>query len=231
MTRKLGSAGLALSVLFALISLVVKGGIGIGVSRADGLNQDFNITGAKAEITHETANACLNESISCQTSPFHSDSYEILADLALNPTGDFQSDLNQTIFIVLSAGNCTSANNTLFSNSSYVAVIPGASLHKQTNKNFTIYTFEGNVPGIAGGTFPLFDHAEFNLKIPTLGSPTLSVAGNANLCPINGPMALSISGNPFGETPSDSDVDFGCVNIPAPEFNTLDISSAFCPIF
>jgi len=230
MTRKLGSAGLTLSVLFVLISLVVKGGIGIGVSRADGLNQDFNITGAKAEITHETANACLNESISCQTPLFHSDSYAILADLALNPTGDFQSDLNQTIFIALSAGNCMDAINPTF-NLTYVAVIPGASLLKHTNKNFTIYTFEGNVPGIAGGTFPLFDHAEFNLKIPTVGSPTLSIAGNANLCPINGPMALSISGNPFGETPSDSDVDFGCVNIPAPEFNTLDISSAFCPIF
>src|SRR6266481_3672794 len=159
MTRKLGSAGLALSVLFALISLVVKGGI--GVSRADGLNQDFNITGAKAEITRETANACLNESISCQTplfDSFHSDSYEILADLALNPTGDFQSDLNQTIFIALSAGNCTNlnANNTVFSDSTYVAVIPGASLLKHTNKNFTIYTFEGNVPGLTRGSFPLF---------------------------------------------------------------------------
>jgi hypothetical protein len=230
MTRKLGSAGLALSVLFALISLVAKGGV--GVTRADGI-PDLNITDAKAEITHETANACLNQSISCQTSFYHSDSYEILADLALNSTGDFQSDLNQTIFIALSAGNCTNlnANNTVFSNSTYVAVIPGASLHKHTNKNFTIYTFEGNIPGITPGSFPLFDHAEFSLKIPTLGSPTLSLAGNANLCPINGPMALSIFGNPFGETPSDSDVDFGCVNIPAPEFNTLDISSAFCPIF
>ena len=63
MTRKLASAGLALSVIWAVISLVVKGGV--GVSRADGV-ADFNLTSAKAEITHETATTCLNSSVSCQ---------------------------------------------------------------------------------------------------------------------------------------------------------------------
>ena len=233
MIRKLGSAGLALSVLWAIISLVVKGGV--GVSRAQVVTtSDFSITGAKAEITHETANQCLNESISCSSPSSDSDSYEILAKLVLNPTGDFQRDLNQTIFISLAPGNCSNPglNTTLFS--SWIGVIPGASLKKRTDEDFTKYTFEGNIPRernilFFDGTFPLFDRAEFHLKIPTDdGSPTLALEGNANLCPINGPMALGIS---FRETPRDLDSDFACVNIPAPKFETLDISSAVCPIF
>jgi hypothetical protein len=239
MIRKLGSAGLALSVLWAIISLALKGGV--GVSRA-GIPtiQDFNFNGTpKVEITHETANQCLNESISCLTPEFHSDSYEILANLAINPLGDFQSDLNQTIFITLAAGTCPdpNVNSTIFFNSTWTGLIPGGSLHKVTNKNFTIYNFEGNIPGFAGSFAPfavgfsdvfseIFDHMEFNLKIPTTGSPTLSLAGNANLCGINGPMTLGIR---LGENQLEiKDNDFACVNIPTPEFETLDISSAFC---
>src|SRR5271169_6067224 len=116
MSRKLASTGLALSVIWAVISLVVKGGV--GVSRADGV-VDFNLTSAKAEITHETATTCLNSSVSCQgiepvnnetnatqcvspgcllpASSFDSDSYEILANLALFNSTEFQQDLNQDI--------------------------------------------------------------------------------------------------------------------------------------
>ena len=234
MIRKLGSAGLALSVLWAVVSLALKGGV--GVSRAQiPIVQDFNFNGTpKVDITHETANQCLNGSISCLTPEFHSDSYEILANLAINPLGDFQSDLNQTIFITLAAGNCSNPNinSTIFFNSTWTGLIPGGSLHKVSNKNFTIYNFEGNIPGFAGSFSPftdgfseVFDHVEFNLKIPTTGSPTLSLAGNANLCGINGPMALAIR---LGERRLDVDNDFACVNIPTPEFETLDISSAFC---
>ena len=228
MIRKLGSAGLALSVLWAVISLALKGGVGVSQAGIP-IVQDFNFNGTpKVDITHETANQCLdvNQSISCLTPEFHSDSYEILANLAIN-AGDFQSDLNQTIFITLAAGNCSNltVNSSINLNSTWTGLIPGGSLHKVTNNNFTIYNFEGNIPGIAGFS-ELFDHVEFNLKIPATGSPTLSLSGNANLCGINGPMALGIR---LGETLSVS--DSACVNIPAPEFDTLDISSAFCSSF
>ena len=226
MIRKLGSAGLALSVFFALISLVVRGGV--GVSRAQSFVQDFDFNGTpKVDITHETANQCTGSvSISCLRSEFHSDSYEILANLAINPLADFQSDLNQTIFITLAAGNCTGLNSTFNSNSTWTGRIPGGSLHKVTNNNSTIYNFEGNIPGMVEFSPELFDHVEFNLKIPTTGSPTLSLAGNANLCRINGPMSLEIF---LGENQSEiGDDDFACVNIPTPQFETLDISSAFC---
>jgi len=213
-------------VLWAIISLALKGGVGVSRAQVPTV-QDFAFNGTpKVDITHETANQCLNESISCLTPEFHSDSYELLANLAINPLGDFQSDLNQTIFITLAAGNCSNlnVNSTINFNSTWTGLIPGGSLHKVTNNNFTIYNFEGNIPGIAGFS-ELFDHVEFNLKIPTTGSPTLSLAGNANLCGINGPMALGIR---LGETISITDNDSDCVNIPAPEFETLDISSAFC---
>lgn len=223
MIRKLGSAGLALSVLWAIISLALKGGV--GVSQAGGLGPDIALNNPKAGIKHETANQCLvNKSISCLTPEFHSDSYEILTNLAINPLGDFQSDLNQTIFITLAAGTCSDLNSTISLNSTWTGLIPGASLHKHTNKNFTIYNFEGNILGIAGFS-ELFDHVEFNLKIPMIGSPTLSLAGNANLCAINGPMALEIF---LGERQLDGDNDLACVNIPTPEIEKLDISSAFC---
>lgn len=235
MIRKLGSAGLALSVFFAVISLAVRGGVGVSRAQVPPTIQDFDFNGTpKVDITHETANQCLtpSASISCLAPEFHSDSYEILANLAINPFADFQSDLNQTIFIMLAAGNCSNLNvnstiNTTNFNSTWTGLIPGGSLHKVTNNNFTTYNFEGNIPGTVGFGFPeLFDHVEFNLKIPTTGSPTLSLAGNANLCEINGPMALGIF---LGENRFEiKDNDFACVNIPTPQFETLDISSAFC---
>src|ERR1700691_3269561 len=134
MIRKLGSAGLALSVLFALLSLVLKGGV--GQIWAEGLN-DFNLTSAKAEITHETANDCLSPSgsfISC--GGYDSDSYEILADLALSDTAEFESNLNQSIYISLTAATCGNASlNETSPALTWTGIIPGASLHKVTNKN------------------------------------------------------------------------------------------------
>ena len=198
MTRKLASAGLALSVIWAVISLVVKGGV--GVSRADGVREDFNLTSAKAEITHETATTCLNSSfISCQgiepvdnetnstrclgpgcllpANSFDSDSYEILANLALFNSTEFQQDLNQDIQFALIPGYCDMNWNDLSGvpAGTWTGNLPGASLHKVTNKNFTIYNFEGNIPAFTTpgdfvkffGSSAVFDHLEFNLKIPT----------------------------------------------------------------
>ena len=78
-----------------------------------------------------------------------------------------------------------------------------------------------------GGSSTVFDHLDFNLKIPgpgKTGSTTISLEGNANLCAITGPMAFAVyiqdgDGN-----------DFSCVNIPKPNFDTLDISSAACGV-
>jgi hypothetical protein len=262
MTRKLASAGLALSVAWAIISLVVKGGV--GVSRADGL-LDFNLTSAKAGITHETATTCLNSSfVSCQgsesvgnetnstqclgpgclfpASSFDSDSYEILANLALFNSTEFQQDLNNDIQFALAPGSCAQFAGTgdlsVVPPGTWTGNIPGASLHKVTNKNFTIYNFEGNIPAFTTpgdfifkrflGSSAVFDHLEFNLKIPTdrkSGNPTMSLEGNANLCAITGPMAFAVY-----IQDGDGDDDFSCVNIPNPDFDTLDISSAFCNI-
>jgi hypothetical protein len=219
MIRKLGSAGLALSVLFALLSLVLKGGVGLGW--ADGL-VDFNLTSAKIEITHETANECLSPPgsfISC--GGYDSDSYEILANLALSDTAEFESRLNESIFVSLSAGTCGDVGlNESSPTGTWTGIIPGASLHKVTNKNFTIYNFAGNVPTISSG----YDGVQFNLKIPTKGTPTLALSGNANLCQITGPMSLQISFDSF----CIDRIDCPCVDIPAPQFGTLDVSSAAC---
>lgn len=259
MTRKLASGGLALSVIWAVISLVVRGGV--GVSRADGV-LDFNITSATIDITHETATACLGSSfVSCQgvgtnnTLPicrgpgcifgnsFDSDSYDIMASLTLFNSTDFQQDLNNDIQFALAPGDCSMISSDLLNvpPGTWIGNIPGGSLHKVTNKNFTIYNFEGNIAASTASEllqlnstipqFPtVFDHLDFNLKIPgpnKTGSTTMSLEGNANLCAIpSGPMALAVF-IPDG----DLDDDFSCVDIPAPEFDTLDISSGFCSMF
>lgn len=255
MIRKLASAGLALSVVWAVISLVVRGGL--GVSRAGGL-LDLNITSATVDITHETATACLGSSfVSCQgggtnnTLPicfgprclsFDSDSYDITASLTLLNSTDFQQDLNNDIRFALAPGDCSRISSNLLNvpPGTWIGNIPGGSLHKVTNKNFTIYNFEGNIAAsttselFANFTLPefptVFDHLDFNLKIPgpdKTGSTTMSLQGNANLCAIpSGPMALAVF-IPDG----DLDDDFSCVDIPAPEFDTLDISSGFCSVF
>ena len=262
MTRKLASAGLALSVVWAVISLMVKGGV--GVSRADGL-LDFNITSAKADITHETATACLGSSlVSCQeggllTGPikcfgpgcgfgtsFDSDSYDITASATLFNSTEFQQDLNNDIQFALAPGDCSSfagaGNLSEVPLGTWIGNIPGGSLHKVTNSNFTIYNFEGNIAASSngllnetlnfttiGGFSTVFDHLDFNLKIPgpgKTGSTTMSLEGNANLCAITtGPMALAVF-IPDG----DIDDNFSCVNIPAPEFDTLDISTGVCGV-
>jgi hypothetical protein len=256
MTRKLASAGLALSVIWAVISLVVKGGVGI--SRADGVLA-FNITRANVDITHETANVCLNSSsfVSCQSggapflcafgfkcgfgNSFDSDSYDITANLTLFNSTEFQQDLHNDIQFALAPGNCSSFASTddlsMAPLGTWTGNIPGGSLHKVINKNFTIYNFEGNIAAFTTGLNPelnvtqvfggptVFDHLEFNLKIPgpgKTGSTTMSLEGNANLCAITGPMALAVF------IPNSD--DFSCVTIPRPEFGTLDISSGVCVV-
>jgi hypothetical protein len=90
MTRKLATAVLAVSVLWAVGSLAIKGGV--GMSQAQLFSSHFNITSARAEIIHETA-ACArsnNSFVSCERPSFHSDSYEILAQLALYDVSGFQ---------------------------------------------------------------------------------------------------------------------------------------------
>ncbi len=235
MTRKLGSAGLAISVLLAVISLLVKGGVGVSQAILPP-SPDFNLTSAKAEITHETANSCLTPGsfISCLTSPLYSDSFEILANLAVLNT-EFFTDLNQTMYVALFPGNCSTLTNATVGgigrSGGFVIPIPGADLKMHSNKNGTMYTFEGNVQGFPTGVATWagapFVRVEVNFKFPTSGSPTLALEGNANLCGINGPMALTVS---FGDTfdaDFDRDIDGSCVNI-SPEFETLDISQVFC---
>jgi hypothetical protein len=158
--------------------------------------------------------------------------------LALFNSTEFQQDLNNDIQFALAPGDCgsfASAGGTWTGN------IPGGSLHKVTNNNFTIYNFEGNIAAFTngfnatenvtriGGFSTVFDHLDFNLKIPgpgKTGSTTISLAGNANLCTITGgPMALAVFIND-----ADSPDDFSYVNIPAPEFDTQDISSGFCGV-
>jgi hypothetical protein len=246
MTKRLGTAALTVSVLWAVISLVMKGGVGVSQAIPPPA-PDFNLTSAKAEITHETADRCFSPGtfISCGPSisapdislatRFDSDSYEILANLALLQPTEFATDLNETIAIVLSPGTCgeIDINSTFFPAGSWFGIVPGSDLHHVTNKNFNIYNFEGNIPTFTTNalnetTFvPTFDRIEFNLKIPTTtGTATLSLEGNANLCSISGPMALSVFIPDI-----DADSDFSCVNIPAPEYETLDISQAFCGVF
>jgi hypothetical protein len=265
MTRKLGTAGLALSVLFAIVSLIVKGGVGLSQAQ---IASYFNLTGAKAYITHETANFCPSTCVAAQDlsaqclelnttsgpvasnstyiscSPefasdapyWHSDSYDVLAHFAAYG----QQDLNQTILLGLAPGYCSNfpANFSNVPPGTWIGVVPGGSLYR-TNANayeFT-YSFEGNIPGYAFLNeteypyqgIPIFDRLELNLSgLSEQGTTTGSVSleGNANLCEINGPMALAISlGNPeIGPS------SFSCVNVQAPYFNSLDISSAWCPV-
>jgi hypothetical protein len=252
MTRKLGSAVLAISVLSALISLVVKGGIGVSQAGPVG-SPEFNLTGAKVEITHETATDCLDSNfVSCTQefnetatnvsiiactyeyscsllgNRFDSDSYQILANLALTNPNDFQQELNQTIEFALAPGNCTGIFPGLspVPPGTWIGTIPGASLQKTGNRLFNLYTFDGNIPSVVSelndSIFPLssalFDNLQFSLFIPKFGQSTMFFQGNADLCAINGPMALAV-------LIRDS---LSCVNIPAPHLNTLDVSSAVC---
>jgi hypothetical protein len=185
MTRKLASAGLALSVIWAVISLVVKGGVGI--SRADGVLA-FNITRANVDITHETANVCLNSSsfVSCQSggapflcafgfkcgfgNSFDSDSYDITANLTLFNSTEFQKDLNNDIQFALAPGNCSSFASTddlsMAPLGTWTGNIPGGSLHKVINKNFTIYNFEGNIAAFTTGLNPDLTLLKYLVVLP-----------------------------------------------------------------
>ena len=239
MSKKLGSIALAASVLWAITSLAIKGGVGVA-QIIPALN--FTFIGAKAEITHETANQCLNSTfISCfpeVETLWHADSYKIFANLAVYNSTQFQQALNQTILLALAPGNCSEISS--FSSlppGTWSGIIPGASFYKTGGGYETTYNFEGNILAFAqplneteAFPFPIFDHLDFSLNTQTNRySPaptyaTMSLRGNANLCEIDGPMALAIAiGNSSG-SPS------ACANIPAPRLETLDISSGVCDI-
>jgi hypothetical protein len=62
MARKLGPVVLAVSVLWAVGSLAIKGGV--GVSQAQ-LSLNFSITSISAEIIHQSA-VCTNPKLSAE---------------------------------------------------------------------------------------------------------------------------------------------------------------------
>jgi hypothetical protein len=225
MTRKLGTAVLAVSLLWAVGSLAIKGGVGVSQAQLfSNFSSNFSITRASAEITHETA-VCTNNNnsfVSCDDSQYyHSDSYNILANLVLSNVAGFQQALNQSIGLVLAPGNCSILQQSL----GWIGFVPGGSLHKVSIGPYTAYSLEANIPGFAEEGQLLFDNAVFNLVMPmNTHAPnaiaTMALQGNAGLCFVNGPMAFEVFlGN-----------GSACVNIPTPKLDTLDISSAYCEI-
>src|SRR5271169_2208505 len=175
-----------------------------------------------------------------------SDSYRITATIALDDPHEFQQDLNQSINFALIPGNCDTITSDISSlpAGTWVGTLPGASLHQRSDRYMTTYHFDGNIPATTeygnalnftiGDRFgsETFDHVEFDLTIPgskhgstyTSEPATMSLKGNANLCSISGPMAFAV----FLPEDNDSDVDVSCVNVPTPQYDTLDISSAYC---
>ncbi len=224
MTRKLGAAVLALSVLLTVGSLAIKGGV--GMSLAQYLSSNFSIRYAKAEITHETAALCFsNNSLSCEPDDFfHSDSYQIYAQLALYNAAGFQQALNQSIELALAPGTCDNFNESV----AWFGLVPGGSLRKVSTGYQTNYYLQANIPAFFAEEPTLFDNSIFNLNVPAsiysnkAVHASLSLKGNANLCYVTGPMALAISLQQGNES--------ACVNVPSPQFDTLDISSAFCEL-
>ena len=243
--RKLISAVLALSMVWAVVSLGFRGGFGVVPALSDGPPpQDFNLTSAKLHVIHETANQCFNGSLSC-ISPvdglgriWFSDSYEVNAKLSLSHL-DFKKDLtNNTIFVILANGTCADLFGV--KQTGFVSWIPGNDLKAHTNGNeTTTYRFEGNVLAIVeqnfnSTSFPVFQHLSFDLLVPTQGLASLEVEGNGGLCSITGPTAFAISlGFPGHENNPDKvpDSDASCVDIPSPILGTLDISQGVCPFF
>jgi hypothetical protein len=210
---------------------------------------DFTLGTTKAEVTYETANECISGPISCVNSFWDSDSYQVNAAVDASAPVDLDTDVTQNglslLFfdgtcadIVGFGGNPQDALGSLHLIS--LQVIPGNAIHATSNKEWTIYSFEGNVPnGSSGG----FDHLEMNLKInkkyPSKSS--LHVEANTNFCdlyeenpvPFAGPVAMVFDiGDILGEVTSDptEDTDFACVVV-TPKYSTLDISSAYCPLY
>jgi archaellum component FlaF (FlaF/FlaG flagellin family) len=193
--------------------------------RADAvLPNDFTIPSAKVSVTHETANCGSGTFvISCDNSSFDSDSYAVNATLNLSTQVDFDTDVTTNgLVIEFAPGTCADDNEPFFAQ-----IIPGNAVHKTVNKTKTIYSFEGNVFNFFNFTFA---HLEMNIQNPSGGgTPSLHVEANTNLCGLTaGPMAM-IFETDLGES-TDADHDIACVDVPAPSFNTLDVSSGVCLI-
>jgi hypothetical protein len=205
---------------------------------------DFTLGSTKAEVTHETANQCLPPGtfISCLAPYFDSDSYQVNASVNASAPVDLDTDVTQNPLVIeFKTGTCAAPGDVIS-----LQIIPGNAVHKTSNNNFTIYSFEGNVPRLFEEL--LFDHLEMNLKIPvsTPANSTLHIEANTNFCdfhldgvvwdgtpgtPVTGPVAMYFDiGSFFEKTPDATpDNDRACVNV-TPEYNTLDISSAFCSL-
>ncbi len=88
---------------------------------------------------------------------FDSDSYDITASLTLFNSTDFQRNLNNDIEFALAPGNCSiflaTGDLSEAPPGTWIGNIPGGSLHQVTNKNFTIYNFEGNIAAFTNGLF------------------------------------------------------------------------------
>jgi hypothetical protein len=205
---------------------------------------DFVLNSGRADVDYETVSpsAC---SFVNETAPL-----SCFATFWDNTT-DLDTDVthNELDVLFLGGTNCTAVDanleNALFNNDliSWQG-IPGNAIHKTANKNFTIYSFEGNVPRLFvlhdGGN--LFDHLEFNLKVPVLdpADSTLHVEANTNFCfssnidsdlvernPSPSPVTMVFSiGSPLSLDTSStgSDKDFGCVEL-TPEYSFRDVSS------
>lgn len=219
---------------------------------------DFSLTSGKAEVTYETA-SCENENetssiISCQAPLWDSDSYEVNAAANVTDMTELGQDVttNGLVLAFLSGTDCSaleSGNSSSNSTGDLISlqVIPGNAVHTTTNRKWTIYSFEGNVPQFAAAlhkeaqTFPgTYDHLEMNLKILNSdpANSSLHVEGNADFCdwtnsenpvPLTGQpvsMVFDIAGLTEGIS-LDNDTDLGCVDL-MPEYKTRDVSSAAC---
>src|SRR5262249_16701097 len=127
--------------------------------------------------------------LSCLRTFWDSDSFEANVALSVNNATELDTDVthNELDVLFLGGTNCTTVNRNLelalFDNDliSWQG-IPGNAIHRTANNNFTIYSFEGNVPRlfVLDNGETLFDHLEFNLKVPVSdpADSTLHVAAN-----------------------------------------------------
>lgn len=229
---------------------------------------DFTLgPGGRAQITYETSN-CINDTynpsntISCEGFIQGSDSYEVNVPLDASSQTDLNEDITTHGLVVAFFNGVTCAEfasgvgTPNFISTQY---IPGTAMHTTTTHNgkFTIYSFEGNVPGFPGFSgdvlieFPFFgfDHLEMNLKVDHdhPEKSALHIQANADLCdfadasssnnyvgtPLTGPvnMLFDIGGDGSDITEDSSSPDdysdYGCVQL-TPRYKTLDVSSAAC---
>jgi hypothetical protein len=239
MSRKFGPVALAASIVLAVISLVFKGGVGL--SQTVSSLSDFNITGARVQITQETSTECTNSTdfLSCNTGQSY-DTYQVLASLALDRSGNFLSDLDGQIYLTLSSEPCFANATSPVTNSTVIAgsavtvsvLIPGNQLRQISTPFFKTYSFDGNVPEVEDFGNPnvyypgssSVGYVNLDLTVPSIGPATLSVEGSADLCGLSGPLSLTV----FLTNPDFSESDSACINVGNPQYITLDISQVVC---